>query len=73
MAASLSDLLVALQDGVRAINALNTSLQLVFPQATALSTAAATAGTIVFTSSQAATFLSVQTSSGGLYKVPLYT
>lgn len=70
--ASLTDLLTALNDGVVAINALKAQLALVFPQASSLSTTAATAGTITFTSSQAATFLSVQTSSGGIYHVPLY-
>lgn len=72
MAISLSDILAALQNGVTAINNLNTSLAKIFPQSTALSTTAPAAGTITFTSSQAATFLSVTTSSGGIYKIPGY-
>lgn len=72
MASSLTDLFTALQNGVTAINNLNDTLQAVFPQATALSTATHT-GTITYTSSQAAAFLTVVTSSGGTYYVPLYT
>lgn len=73
MAVSLGDLLAAMQNGVTAINNLQTALESVFPQATAVSTTAATAGTITFTSSQAAAFLSVVSSSGATYKIPLYT
>jgi len=69
----LTELLTAMQNGVIAINELGTKLGNIFPQATALSTTAAIAGTITFTSSQAVTFMTVQTSSGGTYKVPLYT
>jgi hypothetical protein len=71
--ASLTDLLSAMQNGVVAIRQLNTTLGNVFPQQTALSTTAATAGTITFTSSQATAFLSVITSSGATLKVALYT
>lgn len=73
MASSLTDLLAAMQNGVVAIGNLNTTLRNVFPQITVVSTAAATAGTITYTSSQAAGFLSVVTSSGYTYRVPLYT
>jgi hypothetical protein len=73
MAASLSDLLSAMQNGVVAIRALNTTLATIFPQATAYSTTAATAGTITFTSSQATAFISIVTSSGATLKVPVYT
>lgn len=69
--ASLQDLLTALQNGVQAINNLNTSLNNFFPQATSVSTSV-TAGTITFTSSQAAGFLIVETSSGASFKVALY-
>jgi hypothetical protein len=73
MAIGLSDILSAMQNGVTAIRALQNQLALVFPQATASSTIGSTvAGTITFTSSQAVAFLSVTTSSGGVYKVPLY-
>lgn len=71
--ASLSDLLSALQNGVVALRAVNTTLGNIFPQATAYSTAAATAGTISFTSSQAVGFISVVTSSGATVKVPVYS
>ena len=73
MAIGLSDILAAMQNGVTAINNLNTQLATIFPQTTALSTTAAVAGTITFTSSQAVTFMSVTTSSGVTYKIPLYT
>lgn len=73
MATSLTEILTTLQSGVQAIQQLNETLQSVFPQAAALSTAAATAGTITYTSSQAAAFLSIETSSGGTYKIPLFT
>jgi hypothetical protein len=73
MAASLDMILTALQNGVTAINNLNITLGQVFPQTTATSTLASTAiGTITFTSSQASAFLTVTTSSGGVYKMPLY-
>lgn len=71
MAGSLTDLLSAMQNGVTAINTLNTSLKSFFPQATSVSTSV-TAGTITFTSSQAVGFLSVTTSSGYVVKVPVY-
>jgi hypothetical protein len=67
-----TDILAALQNLVTATNALVTKLGNIFPQATATSSTAPTVGTITFTSSQAANFLSVLTSSGGTYKVPLY-
>lgn len=73
MAASLNDLLAAMQNGVQAMNALTAQVAATFPQASALSTSAATAGAITFTSSQAAAFLTVITSSGATYYVPLYT
>lgn len=73
MASSLTDILAALQNGVVAINNLNATLQQIFPQATAFSTTAATAGTITFTSSQATGFISVVTSSGATVKVPVYS
>lgn len=73
MATSLTELLTAMQNGVVALNAMNTTLQSIFPQATAYSTTAATAGTITFTSSQALAFISVVTSSGATVKIPVYT
>lgn len=71
--ASLTDLLSAMQQGVVAINELNITMQTIFPQATAYSTTAATAGTITFTSSQATGFVSILTSSGATVKVAVYS
>lgn len=73
MATSLSDILAALQNGVTAINNLDNTLGDIFPQTTATSTIASTAaGVTTFTSSQARLFLSVTTSTGGVYKMALY-
>jgi len=72
MAGSLSDILSALQNGVTAIGNLTTTLNKIFPQTTATSSVAPTAGTITFTSSQAKIFLTVTTSSGGTYNLPGY-
>lgn len=71
--ASLSDILIALQDAVRAVSNLNTTLGQVFPGATTVSTSAITAGAITFTSSQAAGSISIISSSGATYKIALYT
>ena len=73
MASSLGEILSTLQNGVSAIRDLKTALSNIFPQATSLSTTAATAGAITYTSSQAVAFLTVETSSGGIYKIPLYS
>ena len=72
MAIGPSDLLSALQNGVNAINKLNATLQTIFPQATVLSTAVPAVGAVTFSSSTAAGFLTVTTSSGATYFVPLY-
>jgi len=73
MATSPDMILTALQNGVTAINNLAIQLANIFPQTTATSTLASTAvGPITFASSQASSFLSVTTSSGGVYKIPLY-
>lgn len=72
MTIGLSDILSALQNGVQAIRSLNTALGQVFPQATATSSIAPAAGVLTFPSSQPNAFLSVVTSSGGIYKVPLF-
>jgi len=73
MAGTLTQILSAMQNGVQAINGLSTKLGNIFPQATATSTSAPTAGAITFDSSQPAIFISVQTSSGGIYKIPGYS
>ena len=72
MATSLSDIMAAMQNGVTAINNLNTALARIFPQTTANSTVAPAAGTVTFTSSQARTFILVTASDGTVYKVPAY-
>ena len=72
MAIGLSDILSALQNGVTAIQKLNSTLGKVFPQSTATATTISSAGTITFTSSQAKIFITVLTSSGGTYQVPGY-
>jgi hypothetical protein len=72
MAISLDVILTTLQAGVTAVNNLSIQLAKVFPQATAASTTAPALGAITFSSSQAAAFLSVTTSSGGTYRIPLY-
>lgn len=69
--AGLADILTSLQQGVKAINNLTTQIKATFPQVSATSTSASTGGATL-TSSQPALFLSVVTSSGGTYKVPLY-
>lgn len=71
MAASLSDLLGTMQQGVQAINNLITQIKNTFPQVSATSTSATTGG-ISYNSSQPALFLSVVTSSGGTYKIPMF-
>jgi hypothetical protein len=82
---SLNDILTSLQQGVQGINnlsanvstlnatvsAVNNTIKTTFPQAGALS-ATATTGALTYSSSQPATFLTVITSSGGTYKVPLF-
>lgn len=72
--AGLADLLSALQDGVRAINSLNTRLQTTFlQQGTVVSSAITTANsTVTFGSSQAAGFIAVTTSSGAAGYIPWY-
>lgn len=72
MAASLTDLLSALQQGVQAMNNLTAQIKTTFPQAGALSTSATT-GSVVYNSSQPSAFLTVTVSSGGTYKVPLFS
>lgn len=65
------NLLTSLQQAVTAVNNLSKTLTNAFPLASGLSTSATT-GAITFSSSQPAAFLSIITSSGGLYKVALY-
>lgn len=71
---SLSEILSAMQNGVTAINNLSTRLSNTFlQQGTVISSAIATTGsTVTFTSSQAAGFIAVTTSSGAAGYIPWY-
>jgi len=71
---SLAEVLAAMQNGVTAINNLGDKLSTTFLQSgTVVSSAVATTGsTITFTSSQAAGFIAVTTSSGAAYYFPIY-
>lgn len=71
MAFGLGDILQTLQQGVQAINALTVQIKNTFPQVSSLSTSATTGG-ISFSSSEAAAFQTIISSSGATYKVPLY-
>ena len=69
----IGDLLQSLQQGVQALNNLATKVTSIFPQVTGTSTTApGSAGTITFTSSEAAYFILTTTSSGFTGKVPIY-
>jgi hypothetical protein len=70
--ASLQDLLVTMQNGVIAIRELTFQLRDSFPPITDSSTRTPPAGTLTFTSSLAAQFGTVSTSSGGTYRIALY-
>lgn len=73
MAIGLDSLWSSLQNGVTAINNLATNIKTIFPQLNGNSTSApAAAGTITFTSSQAAGFQLVTLSSGVTVKFPYY-
>jgi hypothetical protein len=71
MAIGLSDILSALQNGVTAIQGLQTQLAASFPPITSLSSVAPTAGTVTYNSSQVVAFGLFQTSSGGSYRIAL--
>ena len=72
--ANIGDILAALQNGVNAVNSLNSRLQTTFlQQGTVVSSAITTANsTITFGSSQAAGFIAVTTSSGAAGYIPWY-
>lgn len=74
MATSLADILAALQNGVTAIQTLTKQIATTFPvQVGAITTVApSTVGGTVFTSSEAAAFMTVTASSGYAYRIPLY-
>jgi hypothetical protein len=73
MAFGTGDILQSLQQGVQAINNLRTTISTIFPQITGTSTRApSSAAAITFTSSEAAGFFLVTTSSGFTAKVPFY-
>lgn len=72
--ASIADILSAINTGVQAINNLGTKLTTTFlQQGVVVSSAITTANsTVTFTSSQAAGFMAVTTSSGVAYYIALY-
>jgi hypothetical protein len=73
MAASLSDIVAALQNGVSAVNRLARQIARTFPGAGATVTSSAPGvGDITFDSSLAVGFLAVTTSSGAVAYVALY-
>ena len=73
MAFGTGDILQTLQMGVQAINNLKTTIASIFPQVTTTSTTApSSTASITFTSSEAAGFFLVTTSSGYTAKVPFY-
>ena len=73
MASGLTEVLVALRDGVTAMNKLTLQIKNTFASITASSTTApATNGTITFSSSLALGFALLTTSSGATVKVPFY-
>ena len=69
---TISALVATGQNIVTGINNLSRQLTTFFPQASAVSSAAPSAGTITFGSSQASGFLAVTTSSGAVFRVALY-
>lgn len=69
--AGLNDIWTALQNGVIALGEVRAQLATSFPPVTSPSTTAPANGTITFTSSLAAGFATIQTSSGGTYKIAL--
>jgi hypothetical protein len=73
MATGLSDIVAAMQNGVRAVNGLGRQFSTLFPQVTSMSTAVrGSDGTITFDSSLAVSFIAVKTSSGFVGWVPTY-
>lgn len=73
MASGLGDILQTLMQGVQSINNLTVKITTIFPQVTGTSTTApSSAASITFTSSEAAGFFLVTTSSGFTAKVPFY-
>ena len=67
-----SDILSALQNGVQAIRDLGTVLKSDFLEQGAITTITSTAAGATFNASQAVAVLSVVTSTGGFYKLPLF-
>lgn len=72
MPGTIQDIVATGQQVAVAINNLSRQFASFFPQATAVSTSAPSAGTITFNSSQANGFLEVITSSGATFRVALY-
>lgn len=74
MAIGLNSILDAIQQGVTALNSLNSTIRTIFPQLSGNSTSGpSAAGGITFSSSQPTGFSLVTLSSGVTVKVPYYT
>lgn len=71
MATSLSEILYALQNGVRAINELKDVLSATSFMSMNAQTTSQSDGGIVYNSSLASAFATVVTSSGGTYRIAL--
>jgi hypothetical protein len=71
MASSLTDILVALQNGVANLGSVAKSLSTAFPQVTGTSSSATT-GTVTYNSSQPVGFLTMLSTTGATIKVPYF-
>lgn len=71
MPSSLTDIFAVLQNGVTALGSVAKSLSNAFPQVTGTSSAA-TVGTLSFSSSQPAGFITIVSTSGATLKLPYY-
>ncbi len=71
MANSITDVLVAIQNGVNALNKVAKALTSAFPQVTGTSSTA-TVGVLTFNSSQPTTFITIVSTSGSTLKIPAY-
>jgi hypothetical protein len=69
--ASLEDILSTMQNGVNAIRDLTVQIREAFPPLTHPTSVAPSAGAVTYNSSQVSGFATVETSSGGVYKIAL--
>lgn len=71
--ASLGDILAAVQNLVQATNQEVIQLKTAFPHSTATSSFITATGAISFNSSQPVAFMVVTSSSGAVFKIPVFT